>query len=312
MISKKRKVVIIGAGSVGQACAFSMVNQKVAESYAFIDYFSEVAKGNAFDIVDAKSALGQNYTFDYGGYDLCADADIIIITAGTAQKPGQTRLELIEVNSKIMNGIIDNINQTSFKGIILIVSNPVDILTRLAAKKAKVGEKRVVGSGTSLDTYRLKNILADLLNSDSSSIESFVIGEHGNTSVFAYSATTIGGRPLSQIKEFSLAEINNIQDMVRKRAGDIINLKGSTFFGIGATVARIVNSILTENNQIFSLSVKLKGLYGNETECYAGTPATVSLSNGISVNSEVVLNQREHQLLMHSIETLNKIAKNLL
>ncbi len=309
---KKKKVVIIGVGAVGQNCAQSIANLGLIEELVLIDYFKDVAIGNAMDIEDGKMALRSDLKVYAGDYAECNDADIIIITAGAAQKPGQSRLDLINVNVKIMSGIIDQINKTDFKGIILIVSNPVDILTLLVAKKAKVGEKRVIGSGTFLDTLRLKRELMDILHVSANSIQAFIVGEHGDSSFFAYSCAYVGGIPLSKSHNLSLIEIEELENKVRERAHKIIKLKKNTSFAIGVAVSKLVQTIYNHDHQIFPISVNLKGMYNINFDIYASSPATVNLKDGVKIYKALDLDKREMLLLEKSIKTLKEIADSTL
>ncbi len=275
----RQKVALVGDGAVGSSFAFSMVQQGIAEEFVIIDVVKERTEGDALDLEDATVFTSPKNIYA-GDYNDCADADVVVITAGAPQKPGETRLDLVNKNLKIMQSIIKPIVDSGFDGIIVVAANPVDILTYAAQKFSGFPKERVIGSGTSLDTSRLQVALGHKLNIDPRSINAYIMGEHGDSEFAAYSAATVGSQPLVELtKEAGLSkdDLLQIEDGVRNKAYEIINRKGATFYGVGTCLMRITKAILRDENTVLPVGAPMNGEYGL-TDIYIGSPAVINAS----------------------------------
>ena len=233
-----------------------------------------------------------------GTYEDCKDATIVMIAAGANQKPGETRMDLINKNSAIFKGIVTNVMQNGFKGIFLIATNPLDVMTYLTFKYSNLPSNRVIGSGTSLDTARLRYIVGEKLNVNPKNVHAYVIGEHGDSEFIPWSNASIG---LQNIKNFfSSKELSEIEDHVRTSAYEIINRKGATYYGIGMTLVRITNAILGNENLILPLSV-----YDEKNDVYIGLPAILN-SEGAKRRIHLKLTKEEEEKLNNSIKVIRK------
>lgn len=261
---KNRKVVLIGCGAVGTAFLYGALNQGLFDEYVLIDAFEGMAKGNAIDTSDAIPNLPNPPKYiKHGTYDDCADADIVVITAGVAQKPGgETRIQLVGRNAKIIQDIANGVRESGFDGITVIASNPVDIITTLYTKMTGFDPHKVIGSGTSLDSVRLVETLAEKYKVHPSNVCAYVVGEHGDSSVSVFSKATIGGVSLSAFGgKLSDSQQRKIHNDVMRRAYKIINLKRATFYGIGAALNRICKAVLHDQNAVLPVSCITKGTY---------------------------------------------------
>ena len=231
-----RKAVIVGLGNVGASIAFALMQKNLYSELVLIDYNKDKAEGEAMDLSDGIPYVGA-VNIHSGNYSDVADAALIVITAGAAQKPGETRLDLVKKNTGIMKSIIDQIKATSFEGILLIVANPVDILTHIARELSGYPENRVFGSGTVLDTARLKDEIARHLSVDARNVHTIIIGEHGDSEVPLWSITNISGIPLNEFCEIRgyhgnhEEAMNKLYESVRDSAYNIIERKGATYYG---------------------------------------------------------------------------------
>ena len=253
-----RKAAVIGGGFVGSATAFTLRQSRVFSELVLLDVNMEKADGEAKDIAHGIPFAGQMKIYA-GTYDDAADAAIIIITAGANQKPGETRLDLVQKNTAIYQSIIPEIVKRDFGGILLIVSNPVDILTYVALKLSGLPENRVLGSGTVLDTARLKYALGEHLGVDSRSVHSFIIGEHGDSEIAAWSSTNVSGIPLNDFCEMRGhfnhdAAMDAIAEKVKNSAYEIISKKQATYYGIAMSVKRICECIVRNERSILPVS----------------------------------------------------------
>ena len=263
-----RKAAVIGCGFVGSATAFTLMQSRLFSELVLLDVNMEKADGEAKDIAHGIPFAGQMKIYA-GTYDDAADAAIIIITAGANQKPGETRLDLVQKNTAIYQSIIPEIVKRDFGGILLIVSNPVDILTYVALKLSGLPENRVLGSGTVLDTARLKYALGEHLGVDSRSVHSFIIGEHGDSEIAAWSSTNVSGIPLNDFCEMRGhfnhdAAMDAIAEKVKNSAYEIISKKQATYYGIAMSVKRICECIVRNERSILPVSGMMHGEYGIE------------------------------------------------
>lgn len=308
-----RKAAIIGCGFVGSASAFVLMQSGLFSELVLIDANHDKAEGEAMDIAHGLPFAGQMKIYA-GDYDDIVDAAVIIVTAGAAQKPGETRLDLVNKNVNIFKSIIPEIAKRNYKGILLIVANPVDILTYTAVKLSGLPENRVIGSGTVLDTARLKYALGEHLEVDSRSVHSFIIGEHGDSEIVAWSSTNVSGIPVNDFCElrghFNHEEaMHRIADDVKNSAYDIIEKKGATYYGIAMSVKRICECIMRDEKSILPISSMMHGEYGISDICLS--MPTVVGREGVETRVPIQLNEQEESALSASAEQLSKVAAQL-
>ena len=308
-----RKAAIIGCGFVGSASALALMQSGLFSELVLIDANHDKAEGEAMDIAHGLPFAGQMKIYA-GDYDDIVDAAVIIVTAGAAQKPGETRLDLVNKNVNIFKSIIPEIAKRNYKGILLIVANPVDILTYTAVKLSGLPENRVIGSGTVLDTARLKYALGEHLEVDSRSVHSFIIGEHGDSEIVAWSSTNVSGIPVNDFCElrghFNHEEaMHRIADDVKNSAYDIIEKKGATYYGIAMSVKRICECIMRDEKSILPISSMMHGEYGISDICLS--MPTVVGREGVETRVPIQLNEQEESALSASAEQLSKVAAQL-
>lgn len=304
-----RKIVIVGCGFVGAACAFSLMQSGLFSEIVLIDSDPAKAEGEALDISHGVP-FAKPVKIYAGNYDDIADASMIVITAGANQKPGETRLDLVKKNISIFKSILPEIRHRDYQGILLIVANPVDILTTVALKLSGMPEHRVFGSGTVLDTARLKRELGDHLNVDSRSVHAFIIGEHGDSEIVAWSSANVSGIPLHRFCEmrgyFNHDEaMKRIAADVKNSAYEIIARKRATYFGIAMAVKRICEAVVRDEKSILSVSSLMHGEYGIRGISLS-MPAIVG-KDGIETHVPIQLSHQEQTDLQKSADTLRNI-----
>ena len=303
-----QKVMLIGDGAVGSSYAYAMALQGVAEEFGIIDIAKERTIGDALDLEDATafSFPKKIYSAEYAD---CKDADLVVITAGAPQKPGETRLDLVNKNLGILSTIVKPIVESGFDGIFLVAANPVDILTYATWKLSGFPKHKVIGSGPSLDTARLRAAIAKMTGiNDPRSIHAFIMGEHGDSEFAAYSDATIGGKPFldwAQENNITAAQLDEMEDQVRNKAYEIINRKGATFYGVATALARISKAILRDEGAVLPVSAYMDGQYGLN-DIYIGTPGVVD-GNGLRQIIEVPLNEAEKAKMTASAATLKQV-----
>ncbi|MCD7120324.1 L-lactate dehydrogenase [Limosilactobacillus agrestis] len=310
MSKNHQKVVLVGDGAVGSSYAFAMAQQGIAEEFAIVDIIKERTEGDAMDLEDATAFTAPKNIYS-ADYDTCKDADLVVITAGAPQKPGETRLQLVDKNLKIIKSVVEPIVKSGFDGIFLVAANPVDILTYAVQKLSGFPKNKVVGSGTSLDSARLRVALGKKLHVDPRDVIANIMGEHGDSEFAAYSSATVGGKPLLNIAKdegISEDELLKIEDNVRNKAYEIINRKGATFYGVATALMRISKAILRDENSVLPIGAPMNGEYGLN-DLYIGTPAVVNAS-GVAKVIEVPLNDREKKAMADSAKQLEEVAKN--
>ncbi|MCD7131024.1 L-lactate dehydrogenase [Limosilactobacillus agrestis] len=310
MSKNHQKVVLVGDGAVGSSYAFAMAQQGIAEEFAIVDIIKERTEGDAMDLEDATAFTAPKNIYS-ADYDTCKDADLVVITAGAPQKPGETRLQLVDKNLKIIKSVVEPIVKSGFDGIFLVAANPVDILTYAVQKLSGFPKNKVVGSGTSLDSARLRVALGKKLHVDPRDVIANIMGEHGDSEFATYSSATVGGKPLLDIAKdegISEDELLKIEDNVRNKAYEIINRKGATFYGVATALMRISKAILRDENSVLPIGAPMNGEYGLN-DLYIGTPAVVNAS-GVAKVIEVPLNDREKKAMADSAKQLEEVAKN--
>ncbi len=308
-----KKAAVIGCGFVGSAIAFTLMQSRPFTEFVLLDANFDKADGEAKDIAHGIPFSGQMKIYA-GTYDDVADAAIIIVTAGANQKPEETRLDLVNKNVAVYKSIIPEIAQREFQGILLVVSNPVDILTYAAVKIGGFPEQRVLGSGTVLDTARLKCVLSEHLRVDSRSVHAFIIGEHGDSEIAAWSSANVSGVPVDDFCEmrghFNHEEaMDEIAEKVKDSAYEIISKKRATYYGIAMAVKRICECIVRDEKSILPISSIQHGNYGMEGIALS-MPAVVGM-NGVEAHVPVSLDEEEMELLKHSADTLKEVIGSL-
>ena len=307
---EKRKVVLVGTGFVGMSFAYSLFNQGGANELVLIDELKEKAQGEALDLAHGIAYSPSRMDVKYGEYEECKDANIVVITAGIAQKPGQTRLELVETNAKIIKSVVEQVMQAGFKGIFVVASNPVDIMTHITQKVSGMPVSKVIGSGTMLDTARLRYLLGEELNISPKNTHAYVMGEHGDSSFVPWEHCYVGCKKLTDIaktRHKTMKDLEKIRDDVKNAAYEIIEKKKATYYGIGMALTRLVKAILDDEKSILTVSTYLNGEY-NEKDIYIGMPAIIT-NKGVRELLELPLNEQDQQKLSNSCKILRETIK---
>lgn len=308
-----RKAAIVGCGFVGSSIAFTLMQRGLFSELVLIDANRAKAEGEAMDL-----SHGLPYTAPMdiyaGDYDDAADCGLIIVTAGANQKPGETRLDLIGKNVSILKSIIPEISRRNFEGVLLIVSNPVDVLTYAAWRMSGLPASRVIGSGTVLDTARLKQLLGEHLQVDSRNVHAVIIGEHGDSELAVWSSANVSGIDLNHFCELRghydhQASMQRIYEEVRDSAYQIIERKGATYYGIAMAVGRIAECIVLDQESVLPVSVVLEGQYGLDGLCLS-IPSVVG-KNGLESILEIPLSPQEDAALHASAQQLQEVIATL-
>ena len=308
-----RKAAIIGCGFVGSASAFCLMQSGLFSELVLIDANRDKAEGEALDIAHGIPFAGQTKIYA-GDYDDIMDAAVVIVTAGANQKPDETRLDLVHKNVSIFKSIIPEIAKRDYQGILLIVANPVDILTWTALKLSGLPENRVIGSGTVLDTARLKYRLGEHLSVDSRGVHAFIIGEHGDSEIAVFSSANVSGIPLNRFCEMRghfehEAAARRIAEEVKNSAYEIIAKKHATYYGIAMSVKRICEAIVRDEKSILPVSSMMHGEYGI-SDVVLSMPAIVG-KDGIETGVPISLSEEEEEKLRKSADTLKKVLEEL-
>ena len=308
-----RKAAVIGCGFVGASIAFRFLQQGLFSHLVLVDANQDKAEGEAMDLSDGLP-YGAAMEITAGDYNDIADCGLVVITAGANQKPGETRLELIGRNITILKSILKEITARPFEGILLVVSNPVDVLTYAARVLSGYPRERVIGSGTVLDTARLKQLLGEELGVDSRNVHAFIVGEHGDSELAVWSGANVSGLDLDGFcrlrrKELSAAGMDRMYRQVRDSANEIIKRKGATYYGIAMAVGRIAECIVRDEHAILPISVVLEGEYCLDRVALS-IPSIVG-KNGLEKVLEIPLGQAERDALDASARQLKEVAGRL-
>ena len=315
MNTDRRKVVLIGTGMVGMSFAYALVNQGGAcNELVLIDVNKVRAQGEAMDLNHGLAFAKSNMKIYAGEYKDCRDADIVVIAAGVAQKEGETRLDLLQRNVEVFRSIVGPVVKSGFDGIFLVATNPVDIMTRVTYELSRFGASRVIGTGTSLDTARLRYLLGDYFTVDPKNIHAYVIGEHGDSEFVPLSQVMFATKPVTAILEdernsYCIDDMKKIEDQVRTAAYKIIEAKRATYYGIGMAIARIVNAILGDENSVLTVSAKMCGEYG-QRDVFIGVPCIIG-RNGFKEIVELNLTQDEKAKFDNSASVLKEYFDGL-
>jgi L-lactate dehydrogenase len=307
------KVAVVGTGMVGASFAYHLLISGLASHMVLIDVNRQRAEGEMMDLNHAMP-FDRPCEITVGDYSAAAGSDVIVISAGTAQKPGETRLDLVARNANIFKEMIPQLAKAAPDSVMVIATNPVDIMTQVAIKYSGFPAGRVVGSGTILDTARFRYLLGDYYGVDPRSVHAYIIGEHGDSEVAVFSTATIAGVALPDYckqggKEYNQADMDNIFAQVRNAAYEIINRKGSTYYAIGSGLVRITEAILRDQNTVFSLSNRMTGQYGVTDICLS-LPMVVN-RQGIQRIITIPLSEEEEAGFIRSANILKDIAKSV-
>ncbi|MFC1699940.1 L-lactate dehydrogenase [Candidatus Omnitrophota bacterium] len=314
MQTRKPKVAIVGAGNVGSTFAFSLMSSGVAREIVLVDRNETRAKGECMDLNHGASFVSPVNIYA-AGYQACNGADIVVITLGAKQKPGQTRLDLIQTNTEIFKEIIPKIVSAAPNAILLVVSNPMDVLTYLTLKISGFSSSRVLGSGTVLDSSRFRYLLSTHCQVDPRNVHAYIIGEHGDTELPVWSHASIGGMILAKYcaicnnKCDHEKTLNNIFEEVKNAAYKIIKAKGATYYAIGLALVRIVQAVLRDENSVLPVSTLIEDYYGISDVCLS-IPSIVN-KNGVGQFLKLELSAKEQQQLKHSAQVLKDNIKKL-
>ncbi len=309
---ESRKLVLVGTGMVGMSMAYAMVNQGGINELVLIDVLKDKAEGEAMDLAHGIPCGPTEIDIKAGDYDECKDADIVVITAGINQKPGQTRLELAKTNAKIMKEITENVVKSGFNGIFVIASNPVDLMTYVVGKVSGFPRNKVIGSGTVLDTARLRYLIGKRLNVSSKNIHAYIMGEHGDSSFVPWSHSYVGCKKLADIlKEKGETQklLDEIYTEVQQSAYEIIEKKRATYYGIGMGLTKLIKTILNNEKEILTVSTKLENEYGHYG-IYIGVPAVIG-KNGVQELLNLPLTAKEQEEFDHSCDVLTGMKEEI-
>ena len=315
MNAEKRKVVLVGTGLVGMSYAYAMLNQNACDELMLIDIDVKRAEGEAMDLNHGLAFAGSHMNIHTGAYADCGDADIVAIAAGVAQRPGESRIDLLQRNAAVFRSIIGPIVASGFTGIFLVATNPVDIMAHITLDLSGFDRRRVIGTGTTLDTARLRYMLGDYFGVDPRNVHAYVMGEHGESEFIPWSQAMIATKPVLQIIEesggqFSRERLEAIGEDVRNAAQKIIAAKKATYYGIGMSLVRITRAIFGDENSVLTLSAMLEGEYG-VNGVYAGLPCIVN-RGGIHRRLELSLTDGEIAEFRRSCGILQDVYRHIL
>lgn len=310
----KSKVVIVGTGFVGMSYAYALLNQGTIEELVLVDLDKEKAEGETMDLNHGLAFAPRKMDITAGNYSDCKDAGLVVITAGVNQKPGETRIDLLNRNSKIIQSVTRNIMASGFKGIILVASNPVDVLTYVAWKESGLPSGRVFGSGTSLDTARLRYEISKYIKIDSRNIHAYIMGEHGDSEFVCWSKAYVGAKPMLDViesmEEIEFEDLDHIYIKVRDAAQEIIKRKHASYYGVGMALVRITSALFNNENSILPVSVYNGGVYDIEKDLYIGLPAVLN-RDGIHHVVHLKLSDDEQEKLEKSAKILTDSLKQM-
>ena len=305
----KQKVVIVGAGGmVGASTAYALALRSVVEEIVLIDRTEDMAWGQAADINDAMG-LDRSVSVRPGTYDDIATDDIVVISAGAPQQPNQTRMELLGINVGIMREIIQNIMKNGAQPYLVVVSNPVDVMTYVALKESGLPKSRVMGTGTTLDTSRLKSLIADGLGVNSRDVDAYILGEHGDSSFSTIETAQIGEIPLREYPGYTDELVENVEQKIRDRAYKIIETKKSTYFAIGFVVSKIVSALRQSTSTIYPVCSLVEGEYGLEN-VVLGLPSMIN-DEGVKILAGYPLTDRERDALHASSRVVQQAISDI-
>ncbi len=309
MCSNKRKIVLVGTGMVGMSFAYSALNRSLCDELVLVDIDKKRAMGEAMDLNHGVAFASSSMKIYAGEYADCSDADIVVICAGVNQKPGESRLDLLKRNAAVFQSIIEPVVRSGFGGVFLVATNPVDIMTRVTYELSGFNPNRVFGSGTTLDTARLRYLLGEYFSVDPRNMHAYVIGEHGDSEFVPWSQAMIATKSVIDVCEqsegrYHLEEMQRLSTEVRDAAQKIIAAKSATYYGIGMALVRICRAVLGDENSVLTVSARLRGEYG-QRDVYAGVPCIVN-GNGVDRVLELRLTEEEQEKFRASCRVLEE------
>ena len=310
---KKGKVILVGTGFVGMSMAYSMLNRGGISELILIDIDKDKTVGEEMDLSHGLPYAPQKMIIKSGDYSQCKDAQVVVITAGIAQKSGQTRLELAEVNAKIVKSITKEKMASGFNGIIIVASNPVDLMTYVVAETSGLPKNQVIGSGTVLDTARLRYLVGDYLKVSSKNIHAYIMGEHGDSSFVPWEHCYVGCKKIIDVMKDNhhpMEKLDKIHEDVVNAAYEIIEKKKATYYGIGMALNRLVRAVINDENSILTVSTYLNNQYGQD-DIYIGVPAIIN-KNGVRELLELELNEKEQAKLDNSCKLMKEMRKEVI
>ncbi|MGN0156224.1 MAG: L-lactate dehydrogenase [Lachnospiraceae bacterium] len=315
MEMKRNKVAIVGCGLVGSTTAFSLITQGICDEVLMIDINKERAYGEMLDLADCIEYLNRNVKVRTGEYADCKDVDIIVITAGAPPKQGQSRLDTLEVSAKICKSIVEPIMASGFDGIFIVVSNPVDIITHYVQILSGLPKNQVIGTGTAIDSARLQNMIAQIAGVDPRSVHAYSMGEHGDSQMVPWSTVTVAGKPFYDViqdnkERIGEVDLDNLVYKTTQQGWEILNRKGTTYYGIATACAGVIKAILDDENRIIPVSTLLEGEYG-ESDVYAGVP-TILNRTGASDVLEIHMTPGELARFKESVSLIREYTKKIL
>ena len=307
MVNDKRKVVLVGTGMVGMSYAYSLLNHNACDELVLVDIDKKRAEGEAMDLNHGLAFSGANMRIYAGEYEDCRDADIVAIAAGVAQKPGESRLDLLKRNTQVFRSIIEPVTASGFNGIFLVAANPVDIMTRITYALSGFNPRRVLGSGTALDTARLRYLLGEYLHVDPRNIHAYVMGEHGDSEFVPWSQALLATKPILELcgeEAVCQEKLTEIAKEVQGAAYKIIDAKRATYYGIGMAMTRITRAIFGDENSVVTVSAMLRGEYG-QSDVFAGVPCIIN-QNGVQRVLQLSLTKEESDEFGRSCQVLKE------
>ena len=306
-MNTNKKVVLVGAGFVGMSMAYSLLNQGGVDELVLIDVNKDKTIGEEMDLAHGLPYAPNKMKIKAGDYDECKDANIVVITAGLAQKPGQSRLELAVANAKIMKSITESVMANGFNGVFIVASNPVDLMTYVVAEVSGMPKSKVIGSGTVLDTARLRYLIAEYLKVSSKNVHAYILGEHGDSSLVPWEHSYVGCKKIIDIMKDNnhpMEDLKKIHDGVWQAAYEIIEKKKATYYGIGMALNRLIKAVLNDENSILTVSTYQNNEYGQEG-MYIGVPAIIN-KNGVKEILQLKLNEEDQAKFNHSCEIMKE------
>lgn len=304
MLMDNNKIMIVGTGNVGASIAFALINQRTAVNEIILtDIIAKDAEGEAMDLRDALAVSPSYVKIKNGTYKDARGCDVVVITAGAAQKPGETRMDLLKKNVNILKGMIDQIMASGFNGIFLVVTNPMDVMTYFTKKFSNLPAEKVIGSGTVLDSARLRTRIAGYLDINPKSIHAYQVGEHGDSELTLWSLADIGGQPVTKLLPTKTR--NDISDFVKNEAYGIIDKKGATYYGIATCVVSILNSILNDEHRVLAVSS-----YDHFSDTCFGWPTIVGRQGAIR-RLDLQITEKEGITLQKSVNVLKKAISSI-
>ncbi len=314
MVVDKKKIVLVGTGMVGMSFAYAALNESLCNELVLVDIDKKRAMGEAMDLNHGLAFSASNMNIYQGEYGDCHDADICVLCAGVNQQVGETRLALLNRNMEVFKSIVGPVVDSGFKGIFIVATNPVDIMTRVCYELSGFDAGHVLGTGTTLDTARLKYIMGDYFNVDPRNVHGYVIGEHGDSEFVPWSQAMIATKSVLSICEQSgtnicFKELKRIEDDVVHSAAKIIEAKKATYYGIGIAIIRIVKAILNNENSVLTVSSRMHNQYG-ETGVFAGMPCVIN-GNGVDRVIDLDLTEEEIAKFKNCCSILNEYYSGL-